>query len=57
MLPIKNILDSLRADVLAGHLTLCEAAAELQHSGWSNFVDVENARRLLRLDDADRPAL
>lgn len=25
--------------------------------GWSNFVDEETARRLLRLNDADRPAL
>jgi hypothetical protein len=57
MLPIKNILDSLRVDVLAGRLTLHEAAVELCHAGWTNFVDEETARRLLRLNDADRPAL
>ena len=53
MLPIKNILDSLRVDVLAGR----EAAVELCRAGWTNFVDEEMARRLLRLNDADRPAL
>lgn len=57
MLPIKNIMDSLRDDVLAGRLTLYEAAVELCRAGWSNFVDVETTRRLLRLNDADRPAL
>lgn len=57
MLPIKNILDSLRVDVLAGRLTLREAAVELCRAGWSNFVDEETARRMLRLNDADRPAL
>ena len=57
MLPIKNILDSLRGDVLAGRLTLREAAVELCRAGWTNFVDEETARRLLRLNDADRPAL
>ena len=57
MLPIKNILDSLRVDVLAGRLTLREAAVELCRAGWTNFGDEETARRLLRLNDADRPAL
>lgn len=57
MLPIKNILDSLRVDVSAGRLTLHEAAVELCRAGWTNFVDEETARRLLRLNDADRPAL
>lgn len=57
MLPIKNILDSLRVDVLAGRLTLREAAVELCRAGWTNFVDEETARRLLRLNEADRPAL
>lgn len=33
MLPIKNILDSLRDDVLSGKITLHEAAEELHESG------------------------
>lgn len=57
MLPIKNILDSLRVDVSVGRLTLHEAAVELCRAGWTNVVDEEKARRLLRLNDADCPAL
>lgn len=49
MLPIKNILDSLRDDVLSGKITLHEAAEELHESGWTNFIDEDAARRLLKL--------
>ena len=48
-LPIKNILDSLRDDVLSGKITLHEAAEELHESGWTNFIDEDAARRLLKL--------
>ncbi len=47
--PIKNILDSLRDDVLSGSLTLSQAAEELYTAGWSNFIDEDKARRLLNL--------
>ena len=49
MFSIKNILGSLRDDVLSGKLTLHEAAEELHESGWTNFIDVDAARRLLRI--------
>lgn len=49
MLPIKNILDSLRDDVLSGKITLHEAAEELHENGWTNFIDEDAARRLLEL--------
>lgn len=49
MFPIKNILGSLRDDVLSGKLTLHEAAEELHESGWTNFIDEDAARRLLRI--------
>lgn len=51
MLPIKNknILDSLRDDVLSGKITLHEAAEELHENGWANFIDEDAARRLLKL--------
>ena len=49
MLPIKNILDSLRDDVLSGKITLHEAAEELHESGWTNFIDEDAACRLLKL--------
>lgn len=49
MLPIKNILDSLRDDVLSGKIMLHEAAEELRENGWTNFIDEDAARRLLKL--------
>lgn len=45
----KNIFDSLRDDVLSGKITLHEAAEELHESGWTNFIDEDAARRLLKL--------
>lgn len=51
MLPIKNILDSLRDDVLSGKITLHEAAEELHESGWTNFVDEGAAGRVLSLTE------
>ena len=44
-----NILQSLKADVQAGTITLRQAAEELCANGWSNFVDEEKAKRLLNL--------
>ena len=49
MIKIKNILESLRDSVLSGEITLYEAAEELNKSGWTNFIDEEKARRLLKL--------
>lgn len=46
---IPGILDSLRADVESGKITLREAAMELHMAGWVNFVDEEKAKRLLRV--------
>ena len=47
--PIKNILDSLREDVQNGTITLSQAAEELHRAGWSNYIDEDTARRLLKL--------
>ena len=47
--PIKNILDSLREDVQNGTITLSQAAEELHRAGWSNYIDEDPARRLLKL--------
>lgn len=46
---IPSILESLRADVLGGILTIQEAAAELHAAGWMNYIDVAKAKRLLEL--------
>lgn len=49
MTQINNIFDSLRDDVLSGKITLHEASEELHESGWTNFIDEDAARRLLKL--------
>lgn len=46
---IKNILESLRDDVLSGEITIKEAATKLCKAGWSNFVDEERTKKLLNL--------
>ena len=46
---IPTILESLKADVDAGKITLHDAAIELCKAGWLNFVDIESTRELLRL--------
>ena len=46
---IKNILDSLREGVQSGTITLSQAAEELHRAGWSNHIDEDTARRLLKL--------
>jgi len=50
---IPNILQSLRADVDGGKITDQEAAEELCQAGWMNFIDVEKARRLLRIEKGE----
>ena len=46
---VRDTLDSLRDDVLSGKITLHEAAEELHENGWTNFIDEDAARRLLKL--------
>jgi hypothetical protein len=44
---IPCILDSLRAKIDAGAMTIEQAARELYRAGWTNFIDVEETRELL----------
>ncbi len=46
---IKNILESLRKRFESGKITLSEAAIELHKAGWTNFIDIEATKRLLKL--------
>nr|DAG34396.1 MAG TPA: hypothetical protein [Caudoviricetes sp.] len=46
---MRNILQSLKEKVDGGKITLREAAIKLHESGWTNFVDEETTRRLLKL--------
>ena len=46
---MKNILQSLKEKVDSGKITLREAAVKLYESGWTNFIDEETTKRLLKL--------
>ena len=45
----KSILDSLHDDVVAGVLTMEEAAEELCQANWTPFIDTERTKELLNL--------
>jgi hypothetical protein len=44
---IPSITDSLRRDLNAGIITIEEAATELHLAGWTTYIDIEHARRVL----------
>ena len=46
---IKNILESLKEEVENGKVSLREAAVELHKAGWTNFIDIDATRNLLKL--------
>ena len=46
---LKSILDSLHDDVVAGVLTMEEAAEELCQANWTPFIDIERTKELLNL--------
>lgn len=46
---MKTILQSLKEKVEGGNITLREAAIRLHKAGWTNFIDEETTRRLLKL--------
>lgn len=46
---MKTILQSLKEKVKSGNITLREAAIRLHEAGWTNFIDEETTRRLLKL--------
>lgn len=46
---VKTILESLKDDVESEKISIREAAAELHKAGWTNFIDIDATRRLLKL--------
>lgn len=46
---MRTILQSLKENVEGGKMTLREAAIRLHEAGWTNFIDEETTRRLLKL--------
>jgi hypothetical protein len=51
---IKNILESLKEEVENGKVSLREAAVELHKAGWTNFIDIDATRNLLKKSDMRR---
>ena len=49
MYDIPNTLQSLKADIEAGVMTIEEAAEELHRAGWTTYIDLEKTARLLDL--------
>ena len=48
---VPSILETVRADVSSGKITIREAAEELHEAGWTNYVDEEKTKRLLQIKD------
>ena len=46
---MKTILQSLKEKVEGEKMPLREAAIRLHEAGWTNFIDEETTRRLLKL--------
>ncbi len=51
---IKTILESLKEDVDSGKISIREAAVELHKAGWTNFIDTDATRSLLKLRQPDK---
>ena len=47
---IPTITESLHNDVVSGAMTVEQAAEELCMAGWTNFVDVEMTKRLIKVN-------
>nr|DAE30236.1 MAG TPA: HEAT repeat associated with sister chromatid cohesion [virus sp. ct5rm7] len=50
---IKTILESLKEDVGNGKISIREAAVELHKAGWTNFIDIDATRNLLKFRQSD----
>lgn len=46
---MRTILQSLKENVEGGKMALREAAIRLHEAGWTNFIDEETTKRLLKL--------
>lgn len=51
-LNVKTIIESLKEEVENGKISLREAAAELHKAGWTNFIDIDATKNLLKLRNA-----
>lgn len=51
---MKNILQSLKEKVESSNITLREAAIKLHKSGWTNFIDEETTKKLIKLKQYEK---
>ena len=51
---VKTILESLKEDVESGKISIREAAVELHKAGWTNFIDIDTTRELLKIPHNSR---
>lgn len=45
---VRTILESLKEEVENGKISLREAAVELHKAGWTNFIDIDATKNLLK---------
>lgn len=48
---VKTILVSLEEEVKSGKITIREAAIELHKAGWTNYIDIDTTKSLLKLGE------
>lgn len=48
---INNILNLLEEKVENGEITIREAAIKLCKAGWTNFIDIDATKKLLKLGE------
>lgn len=48
-LNVKTIIESLKEDVENGKISVRKAAVRLHEAGWTNFIDIDRTRSLLKL--------
>ena len=54
---MKGIFESLMERVITGSLTIREAAIMLHKAGWTNFIDIDATKELLKLESVKRPSV
>lgn len=51
---LKNIHESLKEKIENGEITIREAALALHEAGWTNFIDIEKTKKLLKIQQPDK---
>lgn len=49
---LKTIFESLNEKLENGEITIREAAITLHKAGWTNFIDIETTKKLLKIQES-----